>query len=51
MTHGTRVRSIVFGYVQTSLGSNAFMLKRTFELAPAAERPQVSAQSENRHSK
>jgi hypothetical protein len=49
--HGTTVLGVVFGYVQTSLGSNAFMLKRTFELASAVQRPQVSAQSENRHSK
>ncbi|MFY0566584.1 hypothetical protein ACN28E_22485 [Archangium lansingense] len=49
--HGTTVLAVVFGYVQGSLGSNAFMLKRTFDVAPASERPQVSAQSENRHSK
>jgi hypothetical protein len=49
--HGTTVLGIVFGYVQTSLGSNAFMLKRTFELPSPARSPQVSAQSENLHSK
>lgn len=49
--HGSTVLAVVFGFVQGSLGSNAFMLKRTFELTPASERPHVSAQSENRHSK
>lgn len=50
--HGTTVLAVVFGFVQGSLGSNAFMLKRTFDLTPAPERPQLSAaQSENRHSK
>lgn len=29
-THGNTVRSIVFGYVQTSLGSSSFMLQQLF---------------------
>ena len=28
--HGNSVRSIVFGYVQTSLGSSSFMLQQLF---------------------
>lgn len=37
--HGTTVLGVVFGYVQTPLGSNAFMLKRAFPLAPAQAAP------------
>ncbi len=31
--HGSTVRSIVFGYVQTSLGSSSFMLQQRFTVA------------------
>jgi hypothetical protein len=33
--HGATVRSVVFGYVQTSLGSSSFMLKSLFTVGSA----------------
>ena len=36
-THGTTVRSIVFGYVQTSLGSSCFMLQQLFTVGTSGE--------------
>ncbi|HEX5748776.1 MAG TPA: hypothetical protein VFZ09_21220 [Archangium sp.] len=37
--HGNTVRSIVFGYVQTSLGSSSFMLQRLFTVGTAGGKP------------
>ncbi len=35
--HGATVRAIVFGYVQTSLGSSSFMLQELFTVATAVK--------------